>query len=173
MNQEDFLPFSVLIINTFVLTLILLIPRFIARIMHTNKTKKIKRKEAENRQKGRLINERCRILLIGGADSARSFLEEMSTADDVSYEMEPVGIVTLDQSEVGHTIKGVQIVGTIRQIDGIIKELALSEVSLQQIVITEKDLSPKIKQFLTECCRKHCVLLVQAFHQYTFCNLDA
>jgi FlaA1/EpsC-like NDP-sugar epimerase len=170
MNQEDFLPYSVLAINTFVLSLTLLIPRFTARVLYSHKVEKMKKIEAMTKieEKPSTIPQ---ILLIGCSASVDMFLGEISANEDLQFNFEPVGILSMDQDEVGRAVKGVPIIGHVRQLGGVIRELAQENVFPRQIFITERSISDNMKRFLMSCVRNHGLLLMHVMHGYTFSNV--
>jgi FlaA1/EpsC-like NDP-sugar epimerase len=170
MNQEDFLPYSVLAINIFVLSLTLLIPRFTARVLYSHRVAKMKKIEAMTKveKKPSAVPQ---ILLIGCSASVDMFLGEISSNEDLQFNFEPVGILSIDQDEVGRAVKGVPIIGHVRQLGSVIRELAQKNVFPGQIFITEKSISDNMKKFLMSCIRNHGLLLMHVMHGYTFSNV--
>jgi FlaA1/EpsC-like NDP-sugar epimerase len=165
MNREDFLPYSVLIINVFVLSFMLMVPRFLSRILYNQKTSKMKRFAEKLEQQ----TEVPQILLIGSSQSIEVFLREVVSNDEIPFNFEPVGILTLDRDEVGHIIKGVPIIGEIRDIHGVIRLLNSREkIFPKQIIITEKSLPENAKKFLVRYVQERGMLLMHVIHQYTF-----
>lgn len=167
MNQEDFLPYSVLIINIFVLNFMLLIPRFTARILYNNKMNQIKRIEALTRGSEKQV-EIPQILLVGGPASVDAFLREIFSTEDMQINFDPVGVLSIDQEDVGRSIKGVPIVGTIRQINFVMKEFSKEGVFPKQLFVTEKNIPENLKNFLVPYVQSHGILLMHVMHQYTF-----
>lgn len=165
MNQEDFLPYSILIINMFVLSLMLFIPRFTARILYNNKMNQIKKIEALTRVHEKHV-EIPQILLVGSTESVDSFLREVSPDDDAQFNFDPVGVLSMDQEDVGRSIKGVPIVGSIRQINFVIKEFAKEGVFPKQLFITERTIPDNLKKFLISYGQDHGLLLMHVMHQY-------
>ncbi|MDR3031461.1 MAG: hypothetical protein LBU35_03705 [Holosporales bacterium] len=166
MNQEDFLPYSVLIINVFVLTFLLLIPRFLARMIYNQRINKMKRFDNITRREKQL--DIPKVLLIGNTESIDVFLREVVINDEVSFNCKPVGILTLTPADIGRIIKGVPIVGDIRNLIGVLKELNASGESPSQLVMTEKTMPDNVKKFLVKYVQDHGLLLMHVIHQYTF-----
>jgi FlaA1/EpsC-like NDP-sugar epimerase len=168
MNQEDFLPYSVLIINVFVLSLMLMIPRFLARIMHNQKVSKFKKNIDLSRKSNYKQTELFPIILIGSNAATDVFLREIVTNEDVSFNFIPVGILSLDRDDIGRVIKGIPILGEVRDIGRVLRELKENGVMPTQLIITEKTVSESMKQFLARYVQDHGMVLMQVIHQYTF-----
>jgi O-antigen biosynthesis protein WbqV len=167
MNQEDFLPYSVLIINVFVLSIMLLIPRFLTKMMYNQKISKLKKYgnlEDKNRQQA----DAPQVILIGSNASADIFLREVVTNEDITFNFTPVGILTLDSDDIGHAIKGVPILGEVRDLGKVLYELREENVFPRQLVITEKTIPEKMKNYLLRYVEDHNLLLLHVIHQYTF-----
>ncbi|MDR1488149.1 MAG: hypothetical protein LBI26_00135 [Holosporales bacterium] len=167
MNQEDFLPYSVLVINVFVLAIILIIPRFITKILYNSRVNKQKRIDALTKIEERAI-EIPEILLIGSPSSIDIFLNEVISNDDIQFNFEPVGILSLDQLDTGRAIKGVPILGSVRQVGYVMKTLAQDGVFPRQIMIAEKSIHEDMKKFLISYAQEKGILLMHVFHKYTF-----
>jgi FlaA1/EpsC-like NDP-sugar epimerase len=170
MNQEDFLPYSVLTINVFVLSLTLLIPRFTARVLYSNRVAKMKKIEAINHveEKSSAIPQ---VLLVGSSASVDMFLGEIAANEDLQFNFEPVGILSIDEDDIGRTVKGVPIIGHVRQIGSVIRELVKDNICPKQVFITERSISDNMKRFLVSCMRDHGLLLMHVMHGYTFSNV--
>jgi O-antigen biosynthesis protein WbqV len=167
MNQEDFLPYSVLIINIFVLSLLLLIPRFLTRIIYNQRVNKMKKFGDLTRKEPQMLDTPP-VLLIGNNESIDVFLREVIINEEVSFNFEPVGILTLNPSDIGRMIKGVPIVGEVRNLMHIIRELNQAGTFPRQLVITEKTIPESEKKFLVQYVQDHGLLLMHVIHQYTF-----
>ncbi|GHT88991.1 hypothetical protein FACS1894113_2730 [Alphaproteobacteria bacterium] len=165
MNQEDFLPHSVLIINVFVLSFMLFIPRFLAKMIYNQRIKKMKK--FDNHVKNQLASSPP-VLLIGNNESVDLFLREVIINDEVAFNFEPVGILTLNHTDIGRSIKGVPIVGEVKELRMVLKELESVGVSPKQLVITEKALPENAKKFLQHYVQENGLLLMHVIHQYTF-----
>lgn len=167
MNQEDFLPYSVLIINIFVLSFMLMIPRFLSRMIYNQRISKIKRFDSITKRTEQ-ASDVPEVLLIGNSDSVEAFFREVISNDDVSFNFDPVGILTLDQADEGRIIKGVPILGELRDINKIIRTLNKDGVFPRQIVISEKNLPENAKKFLIRYVQDHGLLLMHVMFQCTF-----
>jgi O-antigen biosynthesis protein WbqV len=167
MNQEDFLPHSVLIINTFVLTIILLIPRFTAKILYNNKMTKIKKLETLTQASDK-TSEVPSALLIGTSSSVDMFLNEMVVDDEIPFYFDPLGILSIDKEEVGRAVRGIPIIGYVKQLNGIIRNLSNEGITLKQIFITEKSIPDNMKKFLISCAHDHGTMLMHVIHNCTF-----
>lgn len=170
MNQGDFLPYSVLIINVFVLSISLMFPRFLCRIVYNQKLSKIQKFDAivQNKTQTTYVP---RVLLIGNLESVEAFSREVISNDDVSFNLAPLGILTLDQADIGRTIKGIPILGELRDIDKVMQTLAKEGVAPEQLVIAEKQLSDRAKKFLIRYAQKSNILLLHAIFQFSFCKV--
>ncbi|MDR1390923.1 MAG: hypothetical protein LBI95_00940 [Holosporales bacterium] len=169
MNQENFFPYSLLIINTLVLSLMLILPRFLTKVLYDHRLKRTKKFDALEKRMGRLSNT-SKVLLVGASASVESFFREVISNEDVIFDFDAVGILTLDQSDVGRIIKGIPILGELRNIHDILRTLSKEEVFPKQVVITEKFLSESAKKFLVKYTQEHGLLLLHAIFQ---CTLNA
>ena len=165
MNQEDFLPYSVLVINIFVLTMLLFIPRFLAKMFYNRKLSRIR----EHSNVSQNSVEVPKVILIGNNKSVDLFLNEVVINEEINFNFEPIAILTLNPENVGRSIRGIPIVGEIRDLQKTIKELQNSGMNLRQIVITEKSIPENAKKFLAKYVQEHGLLLMHVIHQYT-CN---
>ena len=170
MNQGDFFPYSVLIINVFVFSISLMIPRFLCKIVYNQKLSKIQKFDAIVRNKSQTTYI-PRVLLIGNVESVEAFSREVISNDDVSFNLNPIGILTLEQADIGRTIKGVPILGELRDIDKVMQTLSKEGVAPEQLVIAEKQLSDKAKKFVIRYAQKSNVLLLHAIFQFSFCKV--
>ncbi|MDR1034480.1 MAG: hypothetical protein LBL32_00895 [Holosporales bacterium] len=168
MNQEDFLPYSVLIINVFVLSLMLMIPRFLAKMIYNQKMNKFKKYGDPHKGHGRKQIDSPQVILIGSSASAEVFLREVIINEDVTFNFTPIGILSLDLDDIGRIIKGIPILGEVRDIGRVLRELALDGITPRQIVITEKTVPESLKDFLARYVQDHELLLMHVIHQYTF-----
>ena len=167
MNQEDFLPYSVLIINVFVLSVMLLTPRFLSRMMYNQRVNKMKKFDKFTQREEAQVDMPS-VILVGNNASAELFLREVVINEDVTFNFDPVGILSLGEPDIGRTIKGVAILGEIRDLSRVLKELHGEGVFPRQIVITEKSVPENVKNFLVRYVQEHGLLLMHVFHQYTF-----
>lgn len=171
MNQGDFLPYSVLIINVFVLSISLILPRFLCRMIYNQKLSKIKKFDTIV-QNSVQATQAPRVLLIGNIDSVEAFSREILSNKDISFNLEPVGILTLEPADIGRIINGIPILGELRDVPQVMQMLSKAEVSPEQLVITEKQLSDNAKKFITRFAQKSNILLLHAIFQFSFCKVE-
>jgi FlaA1/EpsC-like NDP-sugar epimerase len=108
------------------------------------------------------------VILIGSNASADVFLREVVINEDITFNFIPVGILTLDSDDVGHVIKGVPILGEVRDLGKVLYELREENIFPRQLVITEKSIPDKMKNYLLRYVEDHNLLLMHVIHQYTF-----
>lgn len=171
MNQGDFLPYSVLIINVFVLSISLILPRFLCRMIYNQKLSKIKKFDTIV-QNSTQATHAPRVLIIGNIEAVEAFIREIISNEDVSFNLEPVGILTLEPADIGRIINGIPILGELRDVARVIQMLSKAEVSPEQLVIAEKQLSDNAKKFITRFAQKSNILLLHAIFQFSFCKVE-
>ena len=171
MNQEDFLPYSVLIINVFVLSFMLLAPRFVSRVLYNHRMNQIKKFSSQSESNKDYM---CMpsVLLVGNTQSVEIFLREIVTNDDVEFNFNPVGILSTDPSDVGMAIRGIPILGEITQLGKVMKTLSMQGISPRQIILTEKNIPEHVKKFLINYTSNNNLLLIHVMHQYSFNKLS-
>lgn len=167
MNQEDFLPYSVLIINVFVLSVMLLTPRFLSRTLYNQRMNKLKKFDNLTEKEEAQVD-MPPVLLIGNNASVELFLREVVINEDITFNFDPVGILSISEPDTGRTIKGVPILGEVRELARILKSLRDEGVYPRQIVITEKAIQDNVKSFLVKYVQDHGLLLMHVIHQYMF-----
>lgn len=167
MNQGDFLPYSVLVINVFVLSIILMVPRFLSRMFYNQKLSKIRRFESITSRRGSRSTEIPQVILIGSIPSVEAFSREVISNDDVSFNFDPVGVLTLEPADIGRTIKGVPILGELRDIQRVITSLNEEGVCPRQLFISEKQLPENAKKFLLRYAESHGLILMHVMFQYS------
>ncbi|MBQ7524697.1 MAG: hypothetical protein IJT08_03760 [Alphaproteobacteria bacterium] len=165
MNRNDFLPYSVLFVNIFVLSIMLIVPRFLCRMMYNQQQSKMKRFGNADRR-GTPVDI-PKVLLVGSSSSIETFFGEVVANDDVTFNFEPVGILSLEQTDVGHTIRGIPVLGELRDIQLVFRELNRSGVSPKQLVISEKMLPESAKKFLIRYAEAHDLLLLHVIFRCT------
>ncbi|MDR1288840.1 MAG: hypothetical protein LBJ77_00380 [Holosporales bacterium] len=168
MNQEDFLPYSVLIINVFVLSFMLMIPRFLTKMMYNQKLNKLKKYGDPSHGNSKKQIDAPQVILIGSSSSTEVFLREVIINEDVTFNFTPVGILSIDSDDIGRIIKGVPILGEVRDLGRVLRDLSDEGIIPKQIVITEKTVPEYMKNFLARYVQDHELLLMHVIHQYTF-----
>ncbi|MDR0552657.1 MAG: hypothetical protein LBG13_01030 [Holosporales bacterium] len=167
MNKEDFFPYSVLVINVFVLFLMLIVPRVTVRILYNNRMNKIKSMEIAQREEERLADT-TQVILVGSPAAVDMFLRDVISNDDVPFNFDPVAILSISSSDVGRSIKGVPIIGSVKQLGLALKELSRGNINPKQIVVTERNIHEDVKNFLVSYVQEHGLLLMHVFYQYSF-----
>ena len=81
---------------------------------------------------------RIAVLLAGAGDGAELFLRAMNRTPDAPYQV--VGIVSENARRVGLQIHGVEVVGTIADIEGAVKNLRQKGDRPQRLILTRDDM---------------------------------
>jgi FlaA1/EpsC-like NDP-sugar epimerase len=169
MNQEDFLPYSVLVINVFVLSFLIIIPRFVSCTLYNNRINVMKHNQDMNKTATTKVYTPPDVLLVGNSYSVEVFLRETVMNEDVNFQFEPVGVVSTSASEIGRTIRGVPIIGEVRYIGGLLKKIKNEKsVTPSQLIITDKNFPENMKRYLLKHAKEHNLVLMHVFHQYSF-----
>ncbi|MDR0630758.1 MAG: hypothetical protein LBF70_01875 [Holosporales bacterium] len=158
MNQEDFLPYSILAINIFVQSIMLLMPRFLTRMLYDKRMKKLRF----------IANDIPPILILGNSNSVEVFLQEVFANEDIPFNFMPIGILTFNPDDVGRSIKGISIVGEVKNIGKVLNELQRENIFPKQIVVTEKSIPEAAKSILMRYVKEQGLLLMHVIHQFTF-----
>ena len=166
MNQSDFLPYSVLIINVFVLTTSLMLPRLLCRMFYRQKLGKLQWFDPVM-TKNPQFKDVPRVILIGNIPSVEAFCVDVMSNEEVSFKFVPVGIITMRYAEVGRTIMGIPIIGELRDLQRVIHNLVNEGISPKQIVITEKELSDGAKKFISKYARSSGMILSRVTFHYS------
>ncbi len=124
------LPRSIPFINWFVLMALLGGPRFVYR---TVKDRRIDLRLLQNRDQDRVP-----VLLAGAGDGAELFLRALSRAAHPGYRV--VGILAEKWHRVGHNIHGVNVMGTLSEMDAVVDRLARRGEAPQRLVLTRDDM---------------------------------
>ncbi len=166
MNQSDFLPYSVLIINVFVLTTSLMLPRLLCRMFYRQKLGKMQWFEPVT-TKNPQFKDVPRVILIGNIPSVEEFCVDVMSNENISFKFVPVGIITMRHAEVGRTVRGIPIIGELRDIQRVIHDLGNEGVCPKHIVITEKELSDGAKKFVVRYARSSGIMLLHVMFHYS------
>jgi FlaA1/EpsC-like NDP-sugar epimerase len=156
MAQQEALPRSVPIINALVLIMLLGLPRFIYRTIHDQHLLQKRRASFETS---------VPVLLVGNGDSTELFIREVLHSPDLPYH--PLGLITLEEEEVGRHIHGVPILGTIKDFDKIISTLNKEKQSPKQIIITEADILKAKKQQVSKMAAAHGLTLMHMLQHFS------
>ncbi|MDA8232949.1 MAG: nucleoside-diphosphate sugar epimerase/dehydratase [Magnetospirillum sp.] len=119
------IPRSVPIINWFVLLALLGGPRFLYRVV------KDRRRAARLAADG---NARVPVLLVGAGDEADLFIRAIRSPD---AEYRVVGLLSETGIRVGRNIHGVDVLGSIGDLDDIVGQLRRKGLSPQRLIITD------------------------------------
>jgi O-antigen biosynthesis protein WbqV len=125
-TRLESLPRSVLVIDWFVLVTLLAGTRVTYRMV---KDKKIFGLTP------RVDPARIPVLLIGARDGADMFIRAMSSAPNARYQV--VGIVDPRDSRIGRRIRGIEVMGGMDALDGIVKRLTRTGRRPHRFVVTE------------------------------------
>jgi len=143
-TRLDALPRSTVVINWFVLVAFLGGPRFVYRFL---KDRRIM-----------VLNEARRdlsvlpIVLVGAGDGAELFLRSLQRQADASYR--PVGIVAEKKMRVGRRIHGLEVMGTLDDLDKVVTDLGRRGPRPVKLVLTRDDLpGDKVRFLLDEASR--------------------
>lgn len=128
-SRMDDLPRSVPFINWFILMAMLGGPRFMYRFW---KDRRIDLSMPSNLH-------RIPVLLIGAADGADQFLRGLRQGGDISYRV--AGILSENSTSVGRTIHGVNVLGTIDDLESVTKKLKVIGGAPQKLILTKDDIT--------------------------------
>ena len=136
------MPRTVPIIHWFVLVMLLGGPRFVYRIA------KDYRRSVRWAAEG---GERIPVLLVGAGDEADLFIRAMR-APDAQYHA--VGMLTHKDSRVGQHIHGVNVLGTMDELEPVLTALAKRDIRPQRLILTDHRLDGAVvRQLLDEADR--------------------
>jgi len=128
-SRMDELPRSVPFINWFVLMAMLGGPRFIYRFW---KDRRIDLSMPSDLQ-------RIPVLLVGAADGADQFLRGLRQGGDITYRV--AGILSENTESVGRTIHGVNVLGTVDDLESVTKKLKIIGGAPQKLILTKDDIT--------------------------------
>lgn len=128
-SRMDDLPRSVPFINWFILMAMLGGPRFIYRFW---KDRRIDLSMPSDLQ-------RIPVLLVGAADGADQFLRGLRQGGDATYRV--VGILSEHNESVGRTIHGVNVLGTVNDLESVTKKLKLTGGAPQKLILTKDEIT--------------------------------
>ena len=128
-SRMDDVPRSVPFINWFVLMALLGGPRFVYRSW------KDRRIELPSLNSGNKVP----VLLIGASDGADQFLRGLRQSADTPYSI--VGILSEQPERVGRTIRGVDVIGTVADLEPVVKDLKSRGLAPQRLVLTKDEIT--------------------------------
>ena len=128
-TRLEFLPRSLLIINWFVMMALLGGPRFLYRML---KDRSVSLKlDGTGRR-------RIPVLLAGAGDGAELFIRALSRPRDANYRV--VGIVSERPTRVGRQIHGIEVMGTVDDLEAVTGQLAAAGTRPQRVILTTDDM---------------------------------
>ncbi|MBT3305480.1 MAG: polysaccharide biosynthesis protein [Alphaproteobacteria bacterium] len=123
------LPRSMIPITWFTLMALLGGPRFFYRLIKDRRF---------DLSSGTTSGSHIAVLLAGAGDGAELFIRALKRAADSSYRV--VGIVSENANRVGRQIHGVEVVGTMDDIESAVKKLRAQGAQPQRLILTRDDL---------------------------------
>lgn len=132
-SRAEFLPRSFPVINWFVLIALLGGPRFIFRLL---KDRHFEFATLPSTTTG------IPVLLVGAGDAAETFIREMARERSSIYRIE--GVLDEKGRRIGSHIRSVPVLGTPEQLPIILKQLALSDIYPQRLIVTKHELEPTL-----------------------------
>lgn len=129
-TRLEALPRSVMVINWFVLMTLLGGPRFLYRIAKDRRVE-----AAMLRQAGKRIP----VLLVGAGDESELFIRAMQRNAKAQYQV--VGIVGVSDTRVGRHIHGVEVLGSVEQLEVVVETLDRRDQRPERVVLTSEELS--------------------------------
>ena len=161
MNSSDFLPYSILVINIFVLCFCLIFPRCICR--EINIRKRMGRAVLHNTLK------KPQALLIGDIQSVKTFCQTLLTSEIEEHSFEFIGIVTIEPDDIGRTISGIPIIGGLSDINTIIRQRRSTEGEIQNIIMIGDSMAEDEEQFIRKVVSKYGITITKAkfLHEIT------
>ena len=128
-SRMDMVPRSVPFINWFVLMAMLGGPRFIYRFWKDRRL---------NLATSGIRANRVPVLLIGASDGADQFLRGLRQSGDAMYHV--VGILSDQPDRVGRTIRGVDVIGSVADLETVIKRLRRDGIQPQRLILTKDEI---------------------------------
>ncbi|MDP7381993.1 MAG: nucleoside-diphosphate sugar epimerase/dehydratase, partial [Alphaproteobacteria bacterium] len=134
---DDF-PRSFLIIDLFVLTALLALPRLAFRAIKDGRLSHLWERGGGNRSL---------VLLIGAGNGSALFLRELAQGSDAPYRV--VGIIDDQGEHTGQRIQGVDVLGDWDQVETVLDRLAARGTPPQRLVMTRAEPNPdKLRQLV-------------------------
>ena len=134
---DDF-PRSFLIIDLFVLTALLALPRLAFRAIKDGRLSHLWERGGGNR---------ALVLLIGAGNGSALFLRELAQGSDAPYRV--VGIIDDQGEHTGQRIQGVDVLGDWDQVETVLDRLAARGTPPQRLVMTRAEPNPdKLRQLV-------------------------
>ena len=123
------LPRSMIPISWFTLMALLGGPRFFYRLIKDRRF---------DLSSGHTNGSRIAVLLAGAGDGAELFLRALGRTPDASYRA--VGIVSESAGRIGRQIHGVEVIGTMDDMEGAVNHLRRQGIRPQRLILTRDDM---------------------------------
>jgi FlaA1/EpsC-like NDP-sugar epimerase len=133
------LPRSVLVIDWFVLTALLVGPRVLYRLLKDRRL---------DLSRGASLRRRVPVLLLGAGDSAELFIRAMENEPAAQYQV--IGVLDEKGGRIGRDIHGVPVLGGPDELEAIIARCAKRGAKPRRLIITKEDLDPAFLRRLLE-----------------------
>ena len=156
MNSSDFLPYSSLVINVFVLCFFLIITRCICRAVNLYK----------NKPNFPHAPKKPKALLVGDMQSVANFCQSISASGAEAFSFAPGGILLLEKEDTGRTISGITIIGRISDISTIIRARQSKEDAIRSIIMIGDEMRNDEKNFIKKVVSKYGIKINSARLQY-------
>ncbi len=134
------LPRSMMVIEWFVLTALLMGPRLLYRLA------KDRRLDLLGGGRGR--PRRVPVLLLGAGDGAELFIRAMGNAPAAQYQV--IGVLDEKGGRIGRDIHGVPVMGAPEELERIVARCAKRGKTPQRIIVTKEHLDPALLRKLLE-----------------------
>jgi O-antigen biosynthesis protein WbqV len=142
-SRLQYVPRSILFINWFLLVAMLGAPRFVYRLLKD-------RKFEMRRQARHLDANAIPVLLVGAGDACEMFLRSIAQERQAVYV--PVGIVAENSTRVGRQIRGQEILGSLEQLEDIVRLLTARGQRPHKLILTKDDMDGvKMSALLDQC----------------------
>ena len=127
--RMNMVPRSVPFINWFVLMAMLGGPRFLYRFWKDRRL---------NLSTSGIRGNRVPVLLIGASDGADQFLRSLRQSGNAMYHV--VGILSDQPDRVGRTIRGVDVIGSVANLETVIERLRRNGIQPQRLILTKDEI---------------------------------
>ena len=148
LTRLEGIPRSAPLIQWFLLMALLGGPRFCYRLI-------------KDRHVGDMVNKishrRVSVLLIGAGDSAETFIREQARDRNSAYHI--IGVIDQDNGRVGREIHGVPVLAELNDLDRVLKKY--SDVGLQRIILTNRDLAGETVREMLEIAEQHGITMAR------------
>lgn len=157
LSIDESLAKSIPIVNVFVMTSLLILPRFFARLIHDQNILK---------QKKLQTSFAIPVLLVGDEDPTELFIREVTYTPNLPYN--PVGIITsTEHFEDGRAIHDVPILGNIKDIEQILHTFEDESKRPRQIILTDDKIKKEALQSLFANTAMENVIILQMIQHFS------